>query len=57
MDREELKNALEQAAHEGRISCEKAWELADKAEVDKSEVGDLANEIGVKIRACQLGCF
>ncbi len=57
MDREELKQALKEAAYEGNITCEKAWELADKAGVEKVEVGDLATEVGVKIRACQLGCF
>ena len=57
MDREELKKALKEAAHEGNLSCEKAWELADKADVEKSEVGALADEVGIKIRACQLGCF
>lgn len=57
MDREELKSALEQAAKDGKISCEEAWDLADKADVERIEVGKLADEAGVKIRACQLGCF
>ena len=57
MDREELKQALKEEAVEGNISCEKAWELADKADVEKIEVGELADEVGIKIRACQLGCF
>ena len=57
MDREELKSALEQAAKDGKISCQEAWDLADKADLERIEVGKLADEVGVKIRACQLGCF
>ncbi len=57
MSRDELMNAIRKASNDGRLSCEKAHELANKLNVPLSEIGRLCNEMKVKISACQLGCF
>lgn len=60
MDREheeKVKEAIMQASPDGRISCPVAREIAEEHGVPVSEVGRLINELGVKIYACELGCF
>jgi hypothetical protein len=57
MDQENVKKEVEKAAHDGRLTCHEARALAEKLGVDYSEVGQACNELNLKIRACELGCF
>jgi hypothetical protein len=41
----------------GRLSCRKALELAESLGVTPAEVGEAADQLRIKIAACQLGCF
>jgi hypothetical protein len=40
-----------------KITCKTALRIADELGVDPSLVGETANQLGIKIIACQLGCF
>lgn len=40
-----------------KISCKKAFEIAEKWDMPVKEVGEVINELGIKIVKCQLGCF
>lgn len=51
----EIKEFAEKT--DGKITCAKAWELADKYKVSKKEIGELLNDLKIKITKCQLGCF
>jgi hypothetical protein len=57
VDQENVKKEVEKAAHDGRLTCHEARALAEKLGVDYSEVGQACNELNLKIRACELGCF
>jgi len=63
MDSEaKLVQALErrcQQRPDGKLAlrCEDAFALAKEFAVPVATVGQLCNENGVKIVACQLGCF
>jgi hypothetical protein len=57
MDLEEIKEAVEQAATGGVLTCHDARALAERLGVEYSLVGQTCNEMGVKVRACELGCF
>ena len=41
----------------GRLPCAIAFKIAKKLKVSPRTVGDMANELGIKIASCQLGCF
>lgn len=41
----------------GKLSCGKAWALAEEFQVPRKAIGEIANELGIKIKECQLGCF
>ena len=41
----------------GKIDCQKAFALARNIGLERSKFGELLNNIKIKIKACQLGCF
>jgi len=57
MDKEVLVEKIKGQAKNGRISCRQALKLASELEVSPKEIGDLLNELKIKIAGCQLGCF
>lgn len=54
---ERVLNAVRENAVEGKLSCSAARALAQELQVSTREVGDAANHLGIKIKACELGCF
>jgi len=54
---ENILKAVKDAAPEGRISCADARALAEKLGVDLILIGRAADELKIKIKNCQLGCF
>ena len=57
MDQERIKKEVEQAAQGGVLTCHDARALAEQLGVAYGDVGKACNELDVKIRACELGCF
>lgn len=57
MSREELKARIKIAAPEGKISCGAAMRLAEELVISRKDMGKLLNELKIKIKQCQLGCF
>jgi len=54
---QELKKAVVTASRNGGISCKAALTLAAKLGVTPKRIGDICNELKIKIHSCQLGCF
>ncbi|MBC7339348.1 MAG: hypothetical protein H5U04_05750 [Firmicutes bacterium] len=52
-----LAEVVRQAARDGRLPCARALELARELKVPPARVGEMADRLGIKIVACQLGCF
>lgn len=52
-----LIEAVREASLDNQISCTKARELSERFGVPLLEIGRLANELKIKIIACELGCF
>ena len=57
MSQEELKSRIRAAAQEGKIPCAAAFQLAEELGISRHELGNLLNELRIKIIQCQLGCF
>lgn len=49
--------AVEEAAPQKKITCTQAREIAARLGVEIRLVGEACNQLGVKIMACELGCF
>ena len=54
---EELKQKMLKKAVEGSLPCAVARKIAEDLNIPYKEVGDAANELGIRIKNCQLGCF
>jgi hypothetical protein len=57
MDENLLVLRLMEESKDGGIACTAALRLAEELRVPPCSLGDVANRLGIKIRACQLGCF
>jgi hypothetical protein len=54
---EEIIAKLKEAAREGKIPCAVAFKIAKECSVSTKEIGNLLNQLKIKITSCQLGCF
>jgi len=57
MDDELIRAAFEKEGIVSEIKCPEAFAIAEKYKIPKMEIARYCNTRGVKIRACQLGCF
>jgi hypothetical protein len=53
----ELKEKIRAAAPQGKIPCAAAFKLAEDLGLTRAQMGELLNELKIKITQCQLGCF
>jgi hypothetical protein len=53
----EIKDALERAQEENRITCAVAWELAKKLGISRIDIAAACETLHIKIASCQLGTF
>jgi hypothetical protein len=53
----ELRAALTSSAANGRIPCTRCWQLAAQMGVERLEIAEAAEALGLKIVVCQLGAF
>lgn len=54
---DEILKKIEAASKDKKISCTAARKVAGELDVPLRVVGDACNELGIKIFACELGCF
>ena len=57
MKQEEIIAKLKDAAKDGKIPCARAFKIAQECNVSTKEIGNLLNQVKIKISNCQLGCF
>ncbi len=57
MDDDKIREAFAKEGITKDIPCPKAFAIAAKYHIDKMEIAAYCNREGIKIRACQLGCF
>jgi hypothetical protein len=57
MSLEDVKARIKAAAPEGRIACAAAFKLAEESGLSRKDLGELLNDLKIKIILCQLGCF
>lgn len=55
--KKKLKEELIKKAVNNKITCASAWKIAEKLGIPYREAGAAADELGIKIKNCQLGCF
>jgi molybdopterin-guanine dinucleotide biosynthesis protein len=48
---------LRESSSNGKIACPLARKIAEQLNISYQEVGKAADELGIKIKGCELGCF
>ena len=54
---EKLEQAINNKIKDGGIVCKDAFEIAEELGIKPGIVGKKIDEMKIKIRGCQLGCF
>ncbi|MBS4024429.1 MAG: hypothetical protein KGZ96_02005 [Clostridia bacterium] len=58
---EQSEKKLEESIRErligNRLTCAQAHQIAEELNVSLAEVGKKADDLGIKIAKCMLGCF
>lgn len=52
-----LREKIRNAARDGRITCALLRKIAEEAGVTYKSAGKAADELKIKIKNCELGCF
>ncbi len=55
--KKELKEKMIKRAVNGKLSCSSARKIAEELGISYKDVGAAADELGIRIKNCQLGCF
>lgn len=55
--KESAAERIRENAVNGKISCPALRKIAEKSGIRYSEAGKIANELHIKIKNCDLGCF
>lgn len=53
----ELEKKIRESLVGGKLPCAVAFKIAKELKVAPKDIGQAANEMEIKICACQLGCF
>ncbi|NIA20063.1 MAG: hypothetical protein GWP07_06515 [Xanthomonadaceae bacterium] len=54
---DEVQKKINELSAEGKITCAQAEMVAKEYGLSRREVGEIINELELKIISCQLGCF
>ena len=57
MEKQQIYEEIVRVAEDGRISCVRCFEIAQRCGVSPELIGEVCDDHKVKIRNCQLGCF
>jgi len=53
----EVSKEVKAAAEDGKAPCMDLWRIAEKHNISRSDMGNIAETLGLKVSPCQLGCF
>lgn len=57
MERNQVIEAIKKKVKEDRIPCAVCFQIAEEYGIPKRELGELLNELGIKVIQCQMGLF
>jgi len=57
MDKAKMAEKVKSLSKGGKMSCKQALKLAEEEKISSRDLGELLNELKIKVASCQLGCF
>jgi hypothetical protein len=52
-----LEGEIRACLTDGRLSCRRAWEIADRRKIARRAVAEACEALAIRIKPCQLGAF
>ena len=56
-NQEQVMTRLKEVSREGMISCSAARQVAEEMQFPMRLIGPLCDQLKLKIKGCELGCF
>ncbi len=56
-ENQNLESTIRDSLVDGKLSCERAWEISRSFDVHKMTVSAICEQLKIKIQPCQLGAF
>lgn len=57
MDKEKIIEKIKSHTKNNKIVCKQALKIAEEEKIPSKELGEMLNEMKIKVAGCQLGCF
>ena len=57
MEEAALREEIRRLATDGKVACKSLLDLAHRTLTPPLTLGKLCNDMNIRIRGCQLGCF
>jgi len=57
MGRKKLEEAILKKSKDGKLPCAVCFKIAEDFGISKKKMGEILNEINIRVTQCQLGCF
>lgn len=57
MTREEVIELIRKSVEGNRLTCDTAHQLSEKYNIPLRDIGEICNDLKIRISACMLGCF
>ena len=54
---EDIRQLIGAAARDGRVACKFLLDLAARTDTPAGRIGEMCDEMGIRVSGCQLGCF
>jgi hypothetical protein len=57
METTRMEEKIKTLAKDGKLACRQALKLAEEEGIPPKKLGEMLNELKIKVVSCQLGCF
>jgi hypothetical protein len=57
MDEDKARKLIEERQRDDKLACAQAFKIAEESGIPRARVGEILNEMNIKLHSCQLGCF
>lgn len=57
MDEKKARQLIEESQRDGKLACAQAFKISEESGISRARVGEILNEMNIKLHSCQLGCF
>lgn len=57
MGEDKARQLISEKQLNGKLPCAEAFKIAENSGISRARIGEILNEMDIKVTSCQLGCF